>query len=81
MFKKYKKGENKFRLFNSLSSRSVALDERSAGFITLGMSRAALLHGRCVPAAVVTTSGTTVANLHPAVLEADAAGVPLCAPH
>ena len=55
----------------------VALDERSAGFIALGMSRAALLHGRCVPAAVVTTSGTAVANLHPAVLEADAAGVPL----
>ncbi|WP_311765894.1 2-succinyl-5-enolpyruvyl-6-hydroxy-3-cyclohexene-1-carboxylic-acid synthase, partial [Actinomyces sp. 217892] len=55
----------------------VVLDERSAGFVALGMSRAALLEGRRAPAAVVTTSGTAVANLHPAVLEADAAGVPL----
>ncbi|QPL06485.1 2-succinyl-5-enolpyruvyl-6-hydroxy-3-cyclohexene-1-carboxylic-acid synthase [Actinomyces respiraculi] len=55
----------------------VVLDERSVGFVALGMSRAALLTGRCAPAAVVTTSGTAVANLHPAVLEADAAGVPL----
>jgi hypothetical protein len=29
------------------------------------------------PVAIVTTSGTAVANLHPAVLEADAAGIPL----
>lgn len=55
----------------------VVLDERSAGFVALGMCRAALLEGRREPAAVVTTSGTAVANLHPAVLEADAAGVPL----
>ncbi|SHI51524.1 2-succinyl-5-enolpyruvyl-6-hydroxy-3-cyclohexene-1-carboxylate synthase [Actinomyces denticolens] len=55
----------------------VVLDERSAGFTALGMSRAALLEGRRVPAAVVTTSGTAVANLHPALAEADAAGIPL----
>lgn len=55
----------------------VRLDERSAGFVALGLSRAALLGGDRVPAAVVTTSGTAVANLHPAVLEADASGVPL----
>ncbi len=46
-------------------------DERSAGFVALGMARAG------APAAVVTTSGTAVANLHPAVLEAHHGGVPL----
>ena len=55
----------------------VVLDERSAGFTALGMSRAALLGGQRAPAAVVTTSGTAVANLHPALAEADAAGIPL----
>ena len=55
----------------------VVLDERSAGFIALGVARAHALneHSRC--AAVVTTSGTAVSNLHPAVSEADAAGIPL----
>lgn len=55
----------------------VVLDERSAGFTALGAARAHLARGRRQGAAVVTTSGTAVANLHPAVLEADAAGVPL----
>lgn len=58
-------------------SLRVVLDERSAAFIALGMGRAHLLEGRRRPAVVVTTSGTAVANLHPAVAEADAAGVPL----
>lgn len=49
----------------------VRIDERSAGFLALGLARSG------GPAAVVTTSGTAVANLHPAVLEADHAGVPL----
>jgi 2-succinyl-5-enolpyruvyl-6-hydroxy-3-cyclohexene-1-carboxylate synthase len=47
-------------------------DERVAGFTALGLGRAT---GR--PAAVVTTSGTAVANLHPAVLEAHHGQLPL----
>lgn len=50
----------------------VQIDERSAGFLALGMGR---VTGR--PAAVVTTSGTATANLHPAVVEADRSAVPL----
>jgi 2-succinyl-5-enolpyruvyl-6-hydroxy-3-cyclohexene-1-carboxylate synthase len=50
----------------------VRIDERSASFLALGLARG---HGR--PAAVVCTSGSATANLHPAVVEADAAGVPL----
>jgi 2-succinyl-5-enolpyruvyl-6-hydroxy-3-cyclohexene-1-carboxylate synthase len=50
----------------------VRVDERSAGFLALGLARGS---GRPVP--VVTTSGTAVANLHPAVLEAHHADVPL----
>jgi 2-succinyl-5-enolpyruvyl-6-hydroxy-3-cyclohexene-1-carboxylate synthase len=50
----------------------VRVDERSAGFTALGLAAASR---RPVP--VVTTSGTAVANLHPAVLEADHAGIPL----
>jgi len=48
------------------------LDERSAGFLALGLAK---VSGR--PVAVLCTSGTAVANLHPAVLEAVHAGVPL----
>ena len=50
----------------------VRTDERSAGFLALGL---ALETGQ--PAVVVVTSGTAVANLHPAVLEAHHAGVPM----
>ncbi len=50
----------------------VRVDERSAGFLALGLTRSSR---RPVP--VVTTSGTAVANLHPAVLEASHAGLPL----
>ncbi|MDQ3579010.1 MAG: thiamine pyrophosphate-binding protein, partial [Actinomycetota bacterium] len=50
----------------------VRVDERSAGFFALGLARA---EGR--PAAVVCTSGTAVANLHPSVLEAHHSGVGL----
>lgn len=50
----------------------VEIDERSAGFLALGLAR---VTGR--PAAVVTTSGSATANLHPAVVEADQGGVPL----
>lgn len=48
-------------------------DERAAAFLALGIGAAAPEH----PAAVVTTSGTAVANLVPAALEADHGGVPL----
>ena len=50
----------------------VRIDERSAGFVALGLAKAS---GRPVP--VVTTSGTATANLHPAVLEAAHSGIPL----
>ena len=52
----------------------VVLDERSAGFVALGI---ALATGG--PAAVACTSGSAAANLHPAIVEADEAGVPLIA--
>ncbi len=50
----------------------VRIDERSAGFLALGLAKAS-----GSPTAVITTSGTAVANLHPAVLEAWHAHVPL----
>jgi 2-succinyl-5-enolpyruvyl-6-hydroxy-3-cyclohexene-1-carboxylate synthase len=49
------------------------IDERSAGFLALGLTKIGS------PAAVICTSGTAVANLHPAMLEAAHAGVPLVA--
>lgn len=55
----------------------VRVDERSAGFYALGLAKAAALRGSPRAVAVVTTSGTAVANLHPAVLEASHTGVPL----
>ncbi|MFB8005464.1 2-succinyl-5-enolpyruvyl-6-hydroxy-3-cyclohexene-1-carboxylic-acid synthase [Nocardia sp. NPDC056000] len=48
------------------------IDERSAGFLAIGLASAS---GRPVP--VVMTSGTAVANLGPAVLEANYARLPL----
>lgn len=50
----------------------VVLDERCAGFFALGAAQAT---GAAV--AVLCTSGTAAANLHPAVCEADESGVPL----
>jgi 2-succinyl-5-enolpyruvyl-6-hydroxy-3-cyclohexene-1-carboxylate synthase len=50
----------------------VRIDERSAGYLALGLAKASN-----VPVAVVTTSGTAAANLHPAAIEADQSGVPL----
>ena len=50
----------------------VRIDERSAGFLALGL---AIESGR--PTLVVCTSGTAVANLHPAVLEAHHSTVPM----
>ena len=48
------------------------VDERSAGFFALGIAQQTGM-----PAAVVTTSGTAGANVHPAVAEADEARIPL----
>ena len=50
----------------------VRLDERSAGFYALGL---ALASGR--PSVICVTSGTAAAELHPAVVEAHHAGVPV----
>jgi 2-succinyl-5-enolpyruvyl-6-hydroxy-3-cyclohexene-1-carboxylate synthase len=50
----------------------VHLDERSLGFNALGSAL-----GSGEPSIVITTSGTAVANLHPAVLEASHSGVPM----
>ncbi|MDZ5145962.1 2-succinyl-5-enolpyruvyl-6-hydroxy-3-cyclohexene-1-carboxylic-acid synthase [Microbacterium testaceum] len=50
----------------------VRIDERVAGFTALGIGRETGM-----PAVVVCTSGTAVANLVPAALEAHHAGVPL----
>ncbi len=50
----------------------VRVDERGAAFLALGLAKES---GH--PAAVITTSGTAVANLHPAVLEAHHGAVPL----
>ncbi len=51
---------------------TVVVDERSAGFVALGAAQATR-----TPVAVLCTSGTAAANLHPAVCEADESGVPL----
>jgi len=47
-------------------------DERGAGFRAIGYSRAT---GR--PAAVITSSGTAIANLYPAIMEAGMDAVPM----
>ena len=51
---------------------SVIVDERSASFFALGAAQAT-----GTPVAVLCTSGTAAANLHPAVCEADESAVPL----
>lgn len=48
------------------------LDERQAGFFALGLAKST---GK--PAIVTCTSGSAAANLHPAIIEASHAGVPL----
>ncbi|NUT91390.1 MAG: 2-succinyl-5-enolpyruvyl-6-hydroxy-3-cyclohexene-1-carboxylic-acid synthase [Saccharothrix sp.] len=52
----------------------VRIDERSAGFLALGLAQ-----GSGQVTAVTCTSGTAVANLHPAVLEARHTNVPVIA--
>lgn len=48
----------------------VRIDERTAGFLALGLSK-----GSGHPVPVCCTSGTAVANLHPAMVEAGESGV------
>ena len=59
----------------------VRVDERTAGFLALGLARGSTTAAGdspgAQPVAIVTTSGTATANLHPAVLEAHHSGVPL----
>lgn len=50
----------------------VVHDERAAAYMAVGLGRAAGL-----PALALCTSGTAAVNFHPAVVEADLAGVPL----
>lgn len=50
----------------------IIIDERSAAFTALGIGK-----GSGVPACLVCTSGTAVANYLPAVVEASQSGVPL----
>ena len=50
----------------------VRIDERSAGFLALGLAKVS-----GTPVAVICTSGTAVANLAPAVVEASYSAIPL----
>ena len=50
----------------------VVLDERSAAFMALGLAK-----GSGEPTVVIATSGTAIANWHPAVIEADQSRIPL----
>jgi 2-succinyl-5-enolpyruvyl-6-hydroxy-3-cyclohexene-1-carboxylate synthase len=59
---------------SQLAKTCTVLDERSAAFFALGAAKASRR-----PAAVVCTSGSAGAHFYPAILEAEAAGVPLVA--
>lgn len=54
-------------------------DERVGAFTALGAAKIESVQGKPRPAVVITTSGTAVANLHPAFLEAHHTQVPLIA--
>ncbi len=51
---------------------TVVVDERAAAFVALGQAR---MTG--MPSVVLTTSGSAGAHHHPAIIEADRAGIPL----
>lgn len=50
----------------------VAVDERSAGFLALGLAKSSQQ-----PVALICTSGTAAANFYPAICEAEASNIPL----
>ncbi|PCC30170.1 2-succinyl-5-enolpyruvyl-6-hydroxy-3-cyclohexene-1-carboxylic-acid synthase [Glutamicibacter sp. BW80] len=50
----------------------VRIDERSAGFLALGLS-----HGSKIPVALAATSGTAIGQLLPAIMEANHTATPL----
>lgn len=53
-------------------TRHLHFDERGLGFLALGLAKASQ-----APVAIITTSGTAVANLYPAIVEASLTHVPL----
>ena len=55
-----------------LANTHVHFDERGLGFLALGLSQATKK-----PTVIITTSGTAVANLYPAVIEAKQSQLPL----
>ncbi len=55
----------------------VVPDERSAGFVALGLAQQHRTEGRVRPVAIVCTSGSAVYNLSPAVVEAYFQEIPL----
>lgn len=57
---------------NNHFKKHVILDERSAAFTALGIGKATN-----IPAVLVCTSGTALANYYPAVIEARQSGVPM----
>ena len=57
---------------NIYAQKTIIYDERSSAFFALGYGQA-----KNMPAAVITTSGTAVANLFPAVVEAYMSKVPM----
>lgn len=57
---------------NPKLKKQVILDERSAAFTALGIGKATN-----TPAVLICTSGTALANYHPAVIEARQSGIPL----
>lgn len=57
---------------SGLVTLHIRIDERTAGFLALGISKASQ-H----PVAILCTSGTAAANYHPAVLEAHHSQIPL----
>jgi 2-succinyl-5-enolpyruvyl-6-hydroxy-3-cyclohexene-1-carboxylate synthase len=61
-----------FEAHPGIAVEMVCTDERSGGFVALGIA-----HATGAPVAIVTTSGSAVANVLPALIEADASDIPL----